>query len=133
MKNTQIFHFTWPFQTVLTCPNPIIKTEKHCAKYVQSDTKNRFCETKCVIFTNVLIFYDFYFSPLFEFVISIAFLFYFYCYTISILYIQVSTLIFYIATLISCILCISTQIPDQDFKKIVTLVQKRTFRFVVTT
>ena len=48
MKNTQIFHFTWPFQTVFTCPNPIIKIEKHCAKHVQSETKNKFCEIKCV-------------------------------------------------------------------------------------
>ena len=47
MKNTQIFHFTYPFQTVFTFPNSIIKREKHCAKYVQSETKNKFCKTKC--------------------------------------------------------------------------------------
>ena len=47
-KNTQIFHFTQPFQTIFTCPNSIIKTEKHCTKYVQSETKKKFCETKCV-------------------------------------------------------------------------------------
>ena len=36
------------------------------------------------------------------------------------------------ATLISPIFYITTQIPDQDFKKIVTLVQKRTLPFVTT-
>ena len=39
-------------------------------------------------------------------------------------------MILYIATLISCIFRISTQISDQDFKTIVTLVQKRTLPFV---
>ena len=48
MKKTQVFHFTEPFQTVFTCPNSIIKTEKHCAEYVQSETKNKFCKIKCV-------------------------------------------------------------------------------------
>ena len=43
MKNTQISHFTFqPFQTVFTCPNAIIKTEKHCTKHVQRETKNKF-------------------------------------------------------------------------------------------
>ena len=68
----------------------------------------------------MFILYYFYFSPLFQFIISIAFLFHFYCYT------SVSTLILYLTTLISHIFCISTQIPDQYFKEIVTLVQKRT-------
>ena len=48
MKNTQIFYFTYPFQMVFICPNSIIKTEKHCTKYVPSETKNKFCKTKCV-------------------------------------------------------------------------------------
>ena len=34
MKNTEIFHFR--------------KTEKHCSKDVQSETKNKFCKTKCL-------------------------------------------------------------------------------------
>ena len=42
MKNTQIF------QPLFICPNLIMKTVKHCAKYVQSKTKNKFCKTKCV-------------------------------------------------------------------------------------
>ena len=75
---------------------------------------------------NVFIFYYFDFSPLFEIAISIALLFHFYCYT------YVSTLILYIATLISGIFHIPNQISDQDFKKIVTLVQKRTLPFVTT-
>ena len=29
---------------VFTCPNSIIKTENHCAKYVQSETKNKFLQ-----------------------------------------------------------------------------------------
>ena len=37
-----------------------------------------------------------------------------------------------ISLLISHIFRISTQIPDQDFKKIVTLVQKQTLPFVTT-
>ena len=41
-------------------------------------------------------------------------------------------MILYITTLISRIFRISTQISDQDFKKIVTLVQKRTLPFVTT-
>ena len=65
-------------------------------------------------------YYYFYFSPLFKFIISIAFLFHFYCYT------YVSTVILYITTLNSRIFWISIQIPDHDFKKIVTLVQKQT-------
>ena len=124
----QIFHFTWPFQTVCTCPNSIIKTEKHCAKYVQSETKNKFCETKCV----KLNFYNCVYFRLFLLLStpwihhSNAFLFDFYCYT------SVSTLILYIATLISRIFRISSKIPDQDFKKIATFVQKRKLRFVIT-
>ena len=48
MKNTQILRITEPFQPVFTCPNSIMKTEKHCAKYFQSKTKNKFCKSKCV-------------------------------------------------------------------------------------
>ena len=48
MKNTQIFHFTQPFQAAFTCPNSLIKTEKHCAKNVQKETKNKYCKFKCV-------------------------------------------------------------------------------------
>ena len=55
MKNTYIFLFTQPFQPVFTCPNSMIKTERYCAKYIQSKTKNTFCKTKCV----KLIFYKF--------------------------------------------------------------------------
>ena len=29
-------------------PNSIAKAGKHCASYVQSKTKNKFCKTKCV-------------------------------------------------------------------------------------
>ena len=65
----------------------------------------------------MFIFCYFYFSPPFELIILIAFLFHFYCYA------EVSTLILYITTLISRIFRTSTQIWDQDFKKIVTLVQ----------
>ena len=28
--------------------NSIIKTDKHCTKYVQNKTRNKFCKTKCV-------------------------------------------------------------------------------------
>ena len=55
MKNTQIFHSTWPFQTVFTCPNSIIKAENHCAKYVQSETKNKFCKIKFIQMCSVTI------------------------------------------------------------------------------
>ena len=65
-------------------------------------------------------------SALIEFTISIAFLCHLYCYT------KVYTLILYIPTMISFIICIYTQIPDPDFKKIVTLVQKQTLPFVTT-
>ena len=37
-----------PSQPVFTCSKSIIKTERHCAQYVQSKTKNKFCKTKCV-------------------------------------------------------------------------------------
>ena len=74
----------------------------------------------------MFIFYYYYFSPLFEFIMSVAFLFHFCRYT------WVSTLILYITNLISRIFRISTQIPDQDFKKIVTLVQKQTLPLVTT-
>ena len=47
MKNIQIFHFTQPLRSVFTCPNSIIKTERHCAKYVQSKTKNKLCKSMC--------------------------------------------------------------------------------------
>ena len=57
-------------------------TEKHCAKNVQSETENKFCKTKCVKlnYYKCAIFCYFYFSSFFEFIISIAFPFYFYCY-----------------------------------------------------
>ena len=47
MKNTQIFFYYFLFFILFTCPNSIIKTEKHCTKYVQSETENKFCKTKC--------------------------------------------------------------------------------------
>ena len=62
----------------------------------------------------------------FESIIVIAFLVHFYCYA------EVFTLILYITTLISRIFRTSTQIREQDFKKLVTLVQKRTLPFATT-
>ena len=73
----------------------------------------------------MFIFYYFWFSLLIEFIISIALLFHFYCYT------QVSTLILHIATLIFRIFRIFIQISDQEFKKINTLVQKQHFALIL--
>ena len=114
MKNTEIFHFR--------------KTEKHCSKYVQSETKNKFCKTKCL----KLNFYKCVHFLLFL-LLSTFWIYYFYCFPIHFYcYIWVFILILYIMTLISRIFRISTKIPDQDFKKIVTLVQKQTLPFVTT-
>ena len=86
MKNTQIFHFTsWPFQTVFTCPNSIIKTEKHCAKHVQSETKNKFCKIKCV----KLSFYKFVYFLLLL-LLSTLWIYYFHCFPISFLLLYLS-------------------------------------------
>ena len=124
----QIFHFTWPFQTVCTCPNSIIKTEKHCAKYVQSETKNKFCKTKCV----KLNFYKCVHFLLFL-LLSTCWIYHFCC-------LPISFLLLYLSFHLDSVhhhpdfphISISTQIPDQDFKKIATSVQKRTLRFAIT-
>ena len=128
MKNTQISHFTQPFQTVFTCPNSIIKIEKHFAKYVESETKNKFCKTKCV----KLNFYKCVNFLLFL-LLSTLWIYHFYCFPISFL-------LFYLSFHLDSVhhhpdfphFSHSTQIPDQDFKKIVTLVLKRTPSFVTT-
>ena len=128
MKNKQIFHFTYPFQTVFTCPNSMIKAEKHCAKYVQSENKNKFWKTKgvkqniykCVRFLLFLL-------------LSTLWIYHFHCFPFSFLLLYLSFhLVLDINALISRIFGIFSQIPDQDFKKRVTLVQKRTLPFVTT-
>ena len=121
MKNTQIFFYYFLFFILFTCPNSIIKTEKHCTKYVQSETENKFCKTKCA----KLNFYKNAHFVLFL-LLSTRRIYHLRCFPISF------HLDFYIATLISHIFCISTQIPDQDFKKIVTLVEKPTLPYVNT-
>ena len=70
-------------------------------------------------------FYYFDFSPLLNFPFLLL------SFSFPLLY-QISALILYIASLISRIFRISIKISDQDFKKIVTLVQKRTLPFVTT-
>ena len=57
----------------------------------------------------------------------------FHCFSMSFLLLYlIFTLIPCITTLIPCIFCISTQIPDSDFRKIVTLVKKQTHIFVTS-
>ena len=68
----------------------------------------------------MVIFYYFDFSPPFEFIISIAFLYHFYCIGKSSHWFPASL------PLIPRLFCIPTQIPDPDFKKILTLVKKHT-------
>ena len=126
MKNTQVFHFSYPFQTVFTYPNSIIKTEKHCAKYVQSENKHQFCKTKCVKLN---------FYKCVHFLLFLLFptlwIYHFHCFPISFVLLYLS---FYLDSVHhhhdSHIFRISTQIADQGFRKIVTLVQKQTLPYV---
>ena len=121
-------HIDFPFYLAFpTGPNSMIKTERQCAKYVQSKTKNKFCKTKCA----KLNFYKCAHFVLFL-LLSTPWIYHLRCFPISFHFLFHFTLILYIATLISHIFCISTQIPDQDFKKIVTLVKKPTLPFVTT-
>ena len=46
MKIIEIFHCTLPSQPVFTCLKSIIKTERHCAKYAQSQQERH--QFKCV-------------------------------------------------------------------------------------
>ena len=92
-----------------------------CAKLVQSKTKNEFCKTKCVklnFYKNV----NFHLCS----ILSTVWIYHFHCFPMSFLLLNLTfTLILCIATLISGINHIFTHIPDPNFKKIVTLVQKR--------
>ena len=48
-RGTKKLNIKKPFQTAFTCPNSMIKTEKHSAKYeTKTKNKNTFCKSKCV-------------------------------------------------------------------------------------
>ena len=66
-------------------PNSITKTGKHCAKYVQSKTKNKFCKTKCV----KLNFYKCV-HFLLLWLLSTLWIYHFYCFPISFLLLYLS-------------------------------------------
>ena len=114
MRNTSIFHFTQPFQPVFTRPKSIIKTEKLCAKYVQSKTKNKFCKTKCVK-------RNFYKCDHFLFFFFFRLNYnHFHCFCMSFLFLLLYLnfhLDYCIATLIPRIFRMSTQIPDHILRK----------------
>ena len=70
---------------VFTCPNSIIKTEKHCAKYIQRETKNKFFKTKCL----KLNFYKRVHFLLFV-LLSTLWIYHFHCFPISFLLLYLS-------------------------------------------
>ena len=94
------------------------KNRKHCVKYVQSETKNKFCKTKCVIlnFCKCVHFLLF-------LLLSTLWIYHFYCFPISFLLLYLS---FHLDSVHH-----HHDFPyfldfHPDFKKIVTLVKKRT-------
>ena len=127
MKNTKIFHFTYPFQTVFTCPNSIIKTEKHCAKYVQSETKNKFCETKCV----KLNFYNCVHFLLFL-RLSTLWIYLFHCFPISFLLLYLTFHLDYLHRYSDFPHFPHFHPDSRPRYQIVTLVQMRALSFVIT-
>ena len=108
---------------------PVQQTERHCAKYVQSKAKNKFCKTKCVKL-------NFYKCVILFRLLSTLSIYHFYCFSISFPLLYLSFRLDSLHThplpppWYSAFFLISTKIPDQDFREIVTLVQKRTLPFV---
>ena len=127
MKNTKIFHFTYPFQTVFTCPNSVIKTEKHCAKYVQRETKNKFCETKCV----KLNFYNCVHFLLFL-ILSTLWIYLFHCFRISFLLLYLNFHLDYLYRYPDFPHFLHFHPDSRPRYQIVILVQMRALSFVIT-